>query len=232
VTEVTYLGVVYGTMAALRRMLPRNHGTIVQVGSSLAYRGIPLQASYCGAKHAIQGFTESVRCELIHDGSEVRVTMVQLPAVNTPQFEVVKTTLPNHPQPIPPVFQPEVAARAVVWAAMHPRRELRVGAGTVAGVTLNALFPTPLDHYLAKTGYDSQQTAERLEPARLSNLYESTGADRGAHGKFDDGAHGRSLHLWLTTHRRWVVSALLAGGAVAAAHRLSRTSAARVPEAG
>jgi NAD(P)-dependent dehydrogenase (short-subunit alcohol dehydrogenase family) len=161
VTEVTYLGYVYGTMAALKRMLPRDRGTIVQVGSALAYRGIPLQSAYCGAKHAIQGFTESVRCELLHDGSNVWITMVQMPALNTPQFDWVKSRLPNRAQPVPPIYQPEVAAEAIVWAAHHRRRELLVGSSTVRAVLGDKVAPGLLDRYLARTGYESQQTENR-----------------------------------------------------------------------
>src|SRR5437867_4377682 len=151
VTEVTYLGVVHGTMAALRRMLPRDRGSIVQVGSALAYRGIPLQSAYCGAKHAIQGFTESLRCELLHDHSHVRVCMVQLPALNTPQFEWVLSRLPNKPQPVPPIYQPQVAAEAIVWAAHHGRPEIWVGGTTVATILANEIAPRLLDHYLGRT---------------------------------------------------------------------------------
>src|SRR3954466_8570725 len=158
VTEVTYLGVVHGTLSALRRMLPRDRGAIVQVGSALAYRGIPLQAAYCGAKHAIQGFTESLRCELLHDGSGVQVSMVHLPAMNTPQFDWVKSRLPRRPQPVPPIYQPEVAADAIVWAAGHRRRELSVGAMTAAVIWGNKVAPGLGDRYLAATGFDSQQT--------------------------------------------------------------------------
>src|SRR5437016_14490375 len=158
VTEVTYLGVVYGTLSALKRMLPRDRGSIVQVGSALAYRGIPLQAAYCGAKHAIQGFTESLRCELLHDDSSVHVTMVQLPAMNTPQFDWVKSRLPRKPQPVPPIYAPEVAADAIVWAASARRRELSVGGPTAAAIWSNKVASGLLDRYLAKTGYDSQQT--------------------------------------------------------------------------
>lgn len=170
VTEVTYLGYVYGTLAALRRMLPRDRGVIVQVGSALAYRAIPLQASYCGAKHAILGFTESLRTELLHDGSRVRVTMVHLPAVNTPQFNWVRARLPRKPQPVPPVFQPEVAARAIVWAAHHDRRELNVGLSTVLAILADKIAPGLLDYYLARTGYQSQQRPEPIEPDRKDNL--------------------------------------------------------------
>src|SRR2546421_2267405 len=157
VTEVTYLGYVYGTRAALDRMRPRDHGTIVHVGSALAYRGIPLQSAYCGAKHAIQGFHESVRCELLHEHSRVRVTMVQLPAVNTPQFDWVLSRLRRHARPVPPIYQPEVAARAIVYAADHPRRrEYWVGASTVGTLVANAIVPGLLDRYLARTGYEGQ----------------------------------------------------------------------------
>ena len=173
VTEVTYLGVVHGTLAALRRMLPRDRGTIVQVGSALAYRGIPLQSAYCAAKHAIDGFMDSLRCELIHDGSGVHVTMVHLPALNTPQFRWVKSRLPRKAQPVPPIYQPEVAAEAIHWAARHRRRELWVGAPTVQAILANRVAPGLLDHYLAATGYDAQQTTEcsaiaRARPARNS----------------------------------------------------------------
>src|SRR3989441_1933676 len=163
VTEVTYLGVVYGTLTALKRMLPRDWGSIVQVGSALAYRGIPLQAAYCGAKHAIQGFTESLRCELLHDKSNVRVTMVQLPAMNTPQFSWVKSRLPRKPQPVPPIYQPEVAAEALVWAADHDRRELWVGLPTCKAIVGERVIPGLLDHYLARIGYQDQQTDELVE---------------------------------------------------------------------
>src|SRR5438552_9682917 len=163
VTEVTYLGVVYGTLAALRRMLARNRGAIVQVGSALAYRGIPLQAAYCGAKHAIQGFTESLRCELLHDKSRVHVAMVQLPAMNTPQFDWVRSRLPGAPQPVPPIFAPELAAEAIVWAASHRRREISVGSPTVAAIWANKIASPILDRYLARTGYESQQTDEPAE---------------------------------------------------------------------
>ncbi|HEX6968209.1 MAG TPA: SDR family oxidoreductase [Micromonosporaceae bacterium] len=202
VTEVTYLGYVHGTRAALDRMLPRDHGSIVQVGSVLAYRGIPLQAAYCGAKHAIQGFTESLRCELLHERSNVRVTMVQLPAINTPQFDWVLSRMSRRPQPVPPIFQPEVAARAIVRAADRPRRrEYWVGAITAATLIANRLVPGLLDHYLARTGYRSQQTDEPADPRRATNLWEPAdrvgGPDYGAHGSFDDRSHDRSLQQWL-----------------------------------
>src|SRR5438128_107880 len=157
VTEVTYLGVVYGTMSALRRMLPRDYGTIVEVGSSLAYRGIPLQSAYCGAKHAIQGFSESVRCEIVHRKSRVWITMVQLPALNTPQFSVLLSRLPNKAQPVPPIYQPEVAARGIVWAAHQRRREVWVGGVTAATISANSVVPGLLDRYLGRTGVKAQQ---------------------------------------------------------------------------
>jgi short-subunit dehydrogenase len=204
VTEVTYLGVVHGTLSALRRMLPRDRGSIVQVGSALAYRGIPLQSAYCGAKHAVQGFTESLRCELIHDGSQVRVTMVQLPALNTPQFSWVKSRLPNKAQPVPPIYQPEVAAEAIYWAAHHEQRELNMGVPTSIVIWGNKFLPGVGDRYLAKTGYESQQTTEPADPDRPHNLWEPVPEDRGAHGDFGDRATERSWHLWATTRGRWL----------------------------
>jgi NAD(P)-dependent dehydrogenase (short-subunit alcohol dehydrogenase family) len=214
VTEVTYLGYVYGTLAALRRMLPRDRGLIVQVGSALAYRGIPLQAAYCGAKHAIQGFTDSLRCELLHDGSRVRVLEVQMPALNTPQFSWVKSRLPRKPQPVPPIFQPEVAARAIVWAADHGRTELYVGMPTVTSIVGDKIAPRLADRYLASHGYEAQQTSEPVEPGRVDNLWEPVPGDHGAHGDFDARARSRSLHLWAVMHRRWL--ALAAAGLAAA----------------
>ncbi len=207
VTEVTYLGYVYGTGTALRRMLPRDHGTIVQVGSALAYRGIPLQSAYCGAKHAIQGFTESVRAELYHDRSKVWLTMVQMPAVNTPQFDWVLSRLPHQAQPVPPIYQPEVAARAIVWAATHRRRELWVGGSTAATLVANTVAPGLLDRYLGRTGYRSQQTDQPRDPNRPANLWAPVGGDHGAHGRFDDRAHPHSPQLWATTHRRSIATA-------------------------
>ncbi|MGE0130573.1 MAG: SDR family oxidoreductase [Blastocatellales bacterium] len=201
VTEVTYLGAVYGTLAALRRMLPRDCGVIVEVGSALAYRGIPLQAAYCGAKHAIQGFVESLRCELLHDKSNVRVTMVQMPALNTPQFRWVKSRLPHKAQPVPPIFQPEVAARAIYYAAHHDRREMYVGMPTVEAIVGNKIAPGLLDHYLARTGYEAQQTDEPADPNRPNNLWEPVPGDHGAHGVFDDRSSDHSWQLWADTHR-------------------------------
>ncbi len=213
VTEVTYLGVVYGTMAALKRMLPRDRGTIVQVGSALAYRGIPLQAAYCGAKHAIQGFTESLRCELLHDRSRVRVSMVQLPAMNTPQFDWVKSRLPRQPQPVPPIFEPEVAAEAIVWAARHRRREMSVGMPTVEAIWGNKIASPLLDRYLARTGYDSQQTDEPADPNRPNNLWAPLPGDHGAHGRFASRSADTSAQTWLN-ERLPAMALLLAGGAL------------------
>ena len=215
VTEVTYLGCVYGTMAALRRMKPRNQGTILQVGSALAYRAIPLQSAYCGAKHAIQGFTESIQSELIHDGSKVRLTMVQLPAVNTPQFSWVKSRLYGKPQPVPPIYQPEVVARAIVWAAQNAPRELHVGIATVIAIEGNKFFPKFGDWYLGKTGYDSQQTKEPDDPSRPNNLWEPVPGDHGAHGSFDSRAHCFSLQSWFVTKGR--AAGLLGGLGLATA---------------
>jgi short-subunit dehydrogenase len=218
VTEVTYLGVVYGTLAALKRMLPRDHGVIVQVGSALAYRGIPLQAAYCGAKHAIQGFVDSLRCELLHDKSGVRVTMVQMPALNTPQFRWVKSRLPHKAQPVPPIFQPEVAARAIYYAAHHGRREMYVGMPTVEAIVGNRVAPRLLDYYLARTGYESQQTDEPADPNRPNNLWEPVPGDHGAHGVFDDRSSDHSWQLWADTHRGLLALAGLGlAGAVYAA---------------
>lgn len=204
VTDVTYLGTVHGTMAALKRMCARDRGTIVQVGSALAYRAIPLQAAYCAAKHAVQGFTESLRCELLHDSSHVRVTMVHLPAMNTPHFSWVKSRLPRKPQPVPPIYQPEIGAEAIVWAAHHDRRELQVGLPTVAAVEGNKLLAGVMDRYLARNGYDSQQTNEPVEPNRRDNLWEPLPGDHGAHGDFGHRASAFSPHLWLNTHRELV----------------------------
>src|ERR1051326_2721781 len=201
VTDVTYLGVVYGTLAALKRMLQRDHGCIIQVGSALAERSIPLQAAYCGAKHAIQGFTDSLRCELLHDGSKVRVTMVQLPAVNTPQFSWVKSRLPRKPQPVPPIYQPEIIADAIYYAAHHDRREMSIGASTIKALLGNKFIPGLLDHYLANNGYDSQQTDEPVEPDRRDNLWQPVPGDHGAHGTFDERASSFSPQEWMNTHR-------------------------------
>jgi NAD(P)-dependent dehydrogenase (short-subunit alcohol dehydrogenase family) len=211
-TEVTYLGYVWGTMSALRRMLPRDRGTIVQVGSALSYRAIPLQAAYCGAKFAVRGFTDSIRTELIHDGSNVHITMVQLPAVNTPQFSWCETKLPNHPQPVPPIYQPEVPAEAVVWAAEHRRRELWLGKGAVQAIVGNTLAPSFADFYLGKTGYKAQQTKEPVDPDRPSNLYEPVPGEHATHGSFDAQAKSRSPLLWLSKHRRSLAASAAAAG--------------------
>lgn len=208
VTEVTYLGVVYGTLAALKRMLPRNRGTIVQVGSALAYRSIPLQSAYCAAKHAIAGFTDSLRCELIHDHSSVHVTMVNMPALNTPQFGWVKSRLKHKAQPVPPIFQPEVGARAVYWAAHHTRREIYVGWPTVEAIVGNKVAPGWLDHYLGKTGFASQQTSEPEDPHRPNNLWGPVKGDHGAHGTFDQRSHERSWELRASLDRRWIGAGL------------------------
>ena len=213
-TEVTYLGSVWGTMAALRRMRPRDRGTIVQVGSALAYRGIPLQAPYCGAKHALQGFLESLRAELLHEGSHVHVTMVQLPALNTPQFTWARTRMPREPQPVAPIYQPEVAAKAIVWAAHNPRRELMIGWPTVKAILGNAVAPGLADRYLASSGYDAQQTDQPVSPDRRDNLFEPVDEDRGAHGPFDDESHGRSIHAALSRHRRSLGLGALASAAL------------------
>jgi short-subunit dehydrogenase len=208
VTEVTYLGVVYGTLAALKRMLQRNQGTIVQVGSALAYRSIPLQSAYCAAKHAVAGFTDSLRCELIHNKSKVRITMVQMPALNTPQFGWVKSRLANKAKPVPPIFQPEVGAKAIYWAAHHKRRELYVGWPTVEAIVANKFVAGALDHYLARNGFRSQQTSEPEDPNRPDNLWEPVRGDHGAHGTFDAVAHERSWELRANLDRLWIGTGL------------------------
>ena len=223
VTEVTYLGTVYGTLAALRRMRSRNRGAIVQVGSALAYRAIPLQAPYCGAKFAIRGFTDALRSELLHDRSNIHVTMVQMPALNTPQFDWCRTRLPRAPRPVPPVFQPEVAARAIVFAAHHRRRELLVGMPTAKAVWLNKLVPGLLDRYLARFGYASQRSATLVAPDRPDNLFEPVRGDFGARGRFDAEARASSVELWLSTHR--VAGLLVLAGAAGAALALRRSHA-------
>jgi NAD(P)-dependent dehydrogenase (short-subunit alcohol dehydrogenase family) len=217
VTEVTYLGVVHGTLAALRRMRPRNRGSIVQVGSALAYRGIPLQSAYCAAKHAIQGFMDSLRPELIHDRSGVKLSSVHLPAMNTPHFGWVKSRLPNRPQPVPPIYQPEIAADAIYWAAHHDRRELWVGMPTVQAILGNRLAPGLLDRYLAANGVELQQTDEPNDPSRPNNLWEPVPGDHGAHGAFDARASDFSPQAWAATHRRVTLGMLLAAAAALAA---------------
>jgi len=220
VTEVSYLGYVYSTMAVLAKMKARDRGTIVHVGSALAYRGIPLQTAYCGAKHAIQGFHEALRCELLHEKSNVHVTMVQMPAVNTPQFSWVLSRLPNHAQPVPPIYQPEYAARGVLYAADHPhRREYWVGGSTAATLAANAVAPGLLDRYLGKTGFKSQQTKHKRDPDAPVNLWEPAdgpaGKDFGAHGIFDDKATNGRGQLWASHHHGALLSA--AGALTAAA---------------
>jgi short-subunit dehydrogenase len=229
-TEVTYLGQVYGTMAALKRMRPRNRGSIVQVGSALAYRSIPLQSAYCGAKHAIVGFTDSIRSELIHDHSNVHITAVMLPAMNTPQFSWCRTRLPHHPQPVPPIFQPEVAARAVVWAATHKRREVYVGWSTVKAIYGNMLASAYADRYLANNGYTGQETSQPVSPGRPDNLFEPAEGEYSAHGIFDDRARSVSVQssldlclMSLTTHPvLGACAALLATGLLFAGLRKRR----------
>ncbi|HET6174525.1 MAG TPA: SDR family oxidoreductase [Gaiellales bacterium] len=222
-TDVTYLGCVYGMLAALRYMRLRDRGVIVNVGSALCYRAIPLQAAYCGAKHAMLGFTSSLRCELLHERSKVKVTLVHLPAINTPQFDQVRSRLAHNPQPVPPIFQPEVAARAIVRAAEHPRREYWVGGSTVGAIVGQRLMPGLLDHYLARTGFESQQTPEPADPNRTDNLGHPLPGDLGVHGGFDNRAHAHSVQAWFSAHRR----ALASAGAATAAGLLALSRGAR-----
>ena len=226
-TRVTYLGAVWGTKVALERMLPRDRGTIVQVGSALAYRGIPLQAPYCGAKHAMRGMFESLRTELRNRGSNVHATMVQLPGMNTPQFDHCLSKMPRHPMPVPPIYEPEVAARAVYWAAHRTRREYYVGFPTVYTIIGNKLAPWLAERYLAKTAVDGQQTDEPFDGTAEANLFAPTDDDRdeGAHGGFDDQAHRRSPQAWLSRHRLPSGLAVTLGAAGAAAALLARRSA-------
>lgn len=211
VTEVTYLGYVYGTLAAVRRMKERG-GTVLQIGSALAYRSIPLQSAYCAAKAAIRGFTDSLRSELLHDRLPVRLCMIQLPAVNTPQFEVVRTRMPGHPMPVPPVYAPESIARAVVRAAHHPRREIWLGTPTVKAILGQLLVPGLADRYLARRGYAGQQTATPVDPRRPDNLFHPARGDLGAHGSFDLIARRRPPDLWAQAHPLALLSALAAVG--------------------
>jgi short-subunit dehydrogenase len=215
VTEVTYLGAVHGTLAALRHMRARNRGTIVQVGSALAYRAIPLQSAYCAAKHAMRGFTDSLRTELMHEGSDVHVTMVQLPALNTPQFEWSRARVDRQPQPVPPIYQPEVAARAVVFAAAARRREVWVGAWNACLMFGNKLAPALGDRYLARTGFASQVTDEPIDPQRRDNLEHPLPGDYGARGRFDARARAWSPGLWLSMHRPGIALTLATAGAAA-----------------
>jgi short-subunit dehydrogenase len=215
VTEVTYHGTAHGTMAALRRMRPRDRGTIVQVGTGLAYRSIPLQAAYCAAKAAVRGFTDALRCELIHDKSNVRVTMVHLPAVNTPQFAWVRSRLPQAAQPLPPVYQPEVAAKAIVWAAEHPRRELLVGWPVVLGVLGQRIAPGLMDRYVANRAWVGQQSEDPEHAGRPDSLESPVAVDVAAHGTFDQDASPDSALLWAEMHRGAVAAAALGVGALA-----------------
>ena len=225
-TEVTYLGTVYGTLAALARMLPRDRGAIVQVGSALAYRAIPLQAPYCACKFAIRGFTDSLRTELLHDKSNVHLTMVQMPALNTPQFDWCKTRMPRQPKPVPPIYQPEVAARAIVWAAHHRRREIWVGMSALKAILANKIAPGLLDRYLADTCYEAQETDEPVQSDRADNFISPLPGDYGAHGRFDAQARSWSPELWLSTHRGWLAAAAL-GLAALGARRLRRIGEGR-----
>ncbi len=216
VTQVTYLGQVHGTHAALKRMLPRDKGSIVLVGSALAYRGIPLQSAYCGSKHAIQGFHDSIRCELIHAKSNVHISMVQLPGVNTPQFDWIKTDMPKKPKPASPPYQPEIPAEAIHYAAHHKRKEIKLGWPTVEAIWGDRLASPLLDRYLAAKAFKGQQGKEPVSPERKNNLYQPVPGDHGAHGRFDAKARTRSSQLWLTTHRAQAALgaavALAAGG--------------------
>lgn len=229
VTEVTYLGVVYGTQAALRRMLPRDKGSIVLVGSALAYRGIPLQSAYCASKHAIEGFFDSLRVELLHDNSKVKVTMVHLPAVNTPQFSWNKTKLPKHPMPVPPIYQPEIMADAIHYAAHADRREVTIGFPAVKAIYGNKISPSYGDHVLAQIGYEAQMTDQPIDPNRPNNLWEPVEGDFGAHGIFDDRSYSSSAQAWANTHPKLTAIAgvgLIAGVAALlwAGTRDSKTS--------
>jgi NAD(P)-dependent dehydrogenase (short-subunit alcohol dehydrogenase family) len=217
VTNVTYLGTVHGTMSALKRMRPRNAGTVVQVGSALAYRSIPLQSAYCGAKHAIRGFTDAIRAELIHDRSRVRISMVQLPGVNTPQFEWCRTAYTRHPQPVGTVYQPEVAARAIVWAATHDRREVYVGMPVTLTVMLNKAFPGLLDRVMARRAYEQQFTQAPIPPDRPDNLFHPVPLPYRAHGSFEARAKRSSPQLWTSLHRERIGAALALAGAAALA---------------
>jgi len=225
VTQVTYLGYVYGTLAALKRMLPRDRGVIVHVGSALAYRSIPLQAAYCASKHAVLGFFASLRTELLHDGSNVQTTMVQMPALNTPQFGWVKSRLPHKAQPVPPIYQPEVAARAIYYAAHHAsRREYYAAWSVVEAVVGNKLAPSFADHFLARNGYDSQQYDGREDPDRPNNLWEPLAGDHGAHGSFDSRARQQSLELWAETNWKWLATAALGTLALVSSRRKTRAA--------
>lgn len=222
VTEVTYLGYVNGTLAALKRMLPRDRGVIIQVGSALAYRGIPLQSAYCAAKHAIQGFCDSLRCELIHDQSRVQICMIQMPALNTPQFGWSKSRLRRKAQPVPPIFQPEIAAEAIIYVSRYPRREFWVGVPTIKALIANKFFPGLLDHYLARTGYESQQHNGPEDPNRAHNLWKPVPGDQAAHGQFDKRAQKWSPQLWTNERRLWFALGAAIVGAFVVASALIR----------
>ncbi len=233
VTEVTYLGYVHGTMAALKRMRPRNRGTIVQVGSALAHRSIPLQSAYCGAKHAIKGMTEALRCELMHEGSAIHVTQVEMPALNTPQFDWCRNRMPRRARPMAPVFQPEVGAQAVYWAAHHRRRELHVGLSTVATIWGSRCLPGLMYRWLARSAVDGQQTEESEDPERADNLWQPIKGDMGARGRFGRESKRHSGQFWLATHRGQVGaiagSLLLAGAATLYARRRPRRAPVQMP---
>jgi short-subunit dehydrogenase len=231
VTEVTYLGIVHGTLSALRRMLPRDRGVIIQVGTSLAYRGIPLQAPYCAAKHAVQGFHDSLRSELLHDRSNVHVSMVNLPAVNTPQFRWLRSHMPRKAKPFGTIFEPEVAAEAIVWAAGHPRRELNVGWSTTQAIVANAFAPNLLDHYLGRIGFDQQQGDEPEDPHRPDNLQTFVPGDAGAHGPFSAEAKTLSPQLLANTHRGAIAAALLAAALFTLGSGLRSSFSKRKPKA-
>lgn len=224
VTEVTYLGQVWGTRAALKHMKPRDRGVIVSVGSALAYRSIPLQAPYCGAKHAVRGFMDSVRTELLHNRSNVQVTQVHMPAMNTPQFRWVLNKMPRKAQPVPPIFQPEVGARAVYYAAHNPRREFYVGRSSVKAIVGNKIVPDFADHYLAKNGYESQMIDEPNPPDAPFNLWDPLPGDHGAHGAYDSKASNDSPQLWLDTHRGWIALGVMGLGALAGAIAVKRAA--------
>jgi NAD(P)-dependent dehydrogenase (short-subunit alcohol dehydrogenase family) len=230
VTAVTYLGQVNGTRAALKRMLPRDRGKIILVGSALAYRGIPLQSAYCGAKHAIQGFLDSIRTELIHDKSAVTITMVQLPGVNTPQFDWIRAKLPGKPRPIGTVFQPEVAAEAIYFAAHSDRKEIFVGAPTVQAIWGNKVASPLLDDYLAEVGFKGQQGPEPVSPDRKDNLFEPVPGDHGAHGRFDNEARGSSGELWASMHKKQLGLAAIGAAAAGVGFMLASRTSGRAKE--
>jgi NAD(P)-dependent dehydrogenase (short-subunit alcohol dehydrogenase family) len=230
VVDVTFLGYVHGTRAALRHMLAADRGVIVQVGSALAYRGIPLQSAYCASKHAIQGFTDSIRAELYHVRSRVRICEVHLPAMNTPQFRWVKSLMPSEARPVPPIYQPEIAADAIAWVAEHPRREMWVGATTVATILANEIAPGLLDRYLGRTGYRSQQTDQPLDPDRPFNLYEPVEGDHGAHGVFGDASFSLAPQVWASKHRRALAAIVAAAGAGLLVRRTRGAARGPIPQ--